>query len=72
MTATITKQIDQIALEHPDWVAYDYLGTTHTYGQLKDASDAIAASITARGLDRTRPIMVYADQTFATVAAFLG
>ena len=72
MTSNIIKQIDQIATAHPDWPAYDYEGSISTYGDLKTASDAIAADITARQLDRTRPVMVYSDQTFATVAAFIG
>lgn len=68
----IITQIDTIASEHPDWPAYDELGTVHTYGDLKQASDAIAWAISQRHLARTQPIMVYADQSFMTVAAFLG
>ena len=71
MTNIITK-IDTIAAAHPDLPAYEYLDRTFTYGQLKSASDAIADAIIAKQLDRTKPIMIYADQQFATIAAFLG
>lgn len=72
MNMEIIEEIDRNAARYPDRVAYEYLGKTNTYGQLKTASDAIAVNIAARNLDRERPIMVYADQQFATIAAFLG
>lgn len=57
---------------HPDRIAYDYCGTTNTYGQLKAASDSIAVAIAKRNVPAGRPIMIYADQHFTTIAAFLG
>ncbi|WP_155287386.1 D-alanine--poly(phosphoribitol) ligase subunit DltA [Lacticaseibacillus zhaodongensis] len=72
MNMEIISEIDRNAALHPERIAYDYLGQQNTYGELKAASDAIAANITARYLDRKRPIMVYADQQFTTIAAFLG
>ena len=41
----VIEKIDSIAQEHPDWIAYDYLGNTHTYGELKAFSDNLAAYI---------------------------
>ena len=40
----IISRIDRIATENPDRIAYDYLGRTNTYGELKEKSDALAAS----------------------------
>ncbi len=66
------QTIDAQATAHPDAIAYDDCGHTTTYGQLKAASDAIACAIAERNLPVNRPIMIYADQHVATVAAFLG
>lgn len=72
MVTDIIQAIDTNAQNHPDWIAYDYCGVTNTYGELKAASDAIACDIAGRHLPHNLPIMVYADQHFNTIAAFLG
>ena len=45
MIKDVIKTIDQIATEDPQRIAYDYLGETNTYGDLKARSDAYAAKI---------------------------
>ena len=35
----IISRIDRIATENPDRIAYDYLGRTNTYGELKEKSE---------------------------------
>ena len=45
MIKDVIKTIDQIATEDPKRIAYDYLGETNTYGDLKARSDAYAAKI---------------------------
>ena len=72
MIKDIITAIDAQSTIHPDRIAYDYCGDTNTYGQLKAASDAIAVAIAKRNVPAGRPIMVYADQHFATIATFLG
>lgn len=72
MIQDIIETIDQYGRTQPTRVAYDVLGETHTYGELKQASDGIAAQLAQMNLTPDAPIMVYADQSFLTVAAFLG
>ncbi|MCZ3392981.1 D-alanine--poly(phosphoribitol) ligase subunit DltA, partial [Enterococcus faecium] len=60
----VIEQIDSIAVKHPDWIAYDYLGTKNTYGELKAYSDSLASYILTQGLEEDAPIMVYGAQTF--------
>ncbi len=72
MTADIIKAIDAIATKTPNAVAYNYLGQTNTYAELKQASDAVANYIDGLNLAAGSPIMVYGDQTFAMIAVFLG
>lgn len=68
----VIEQIDSIAVKHPDWIAYDYLGTKNTYGELKAYSDSLASYILTQGLEEDAPIMVYGAQTFDMIATFLG
>ncbi|WP_461226096.1 D-alanine--poly(phosphoribitol) ligase subunit DltA [Lacticaseibacillus suihuaensis] len=72
MQQTIIQAIDAIAMREPDRPAIDVLGQVNTYGELKAASDAIAADLAVRPLAAKAPILVYCDQSFAAIAAFLG
>ncbi|AEV94516.1 D-alanine--poly(phosphoribitol) ligase subunit DltA [Pediococcus claussenii] len=67
----VIKKIDQIAVESPEKIAYDYLGETNTYGELKTMSDGLASEISGMNLSDA-PIMVYGAQTFEMIATFLG
>ncbi|GEL89630.1 D-alanine--poly(phosphoribitol) ligase subunit DltA [Pediococcus parvulus] len=68
----VIQVIDQVAQTAPDRVAYDYLGETHTYQELKSYSDALANQIAQMKLEPQAPIMVYGEQTFEMIASFLG
>lgn len=68
----VIQAIDQVAQTAPDRVAYDYLGETHTYQELKSYSDALANQIAQMKLEPQAPIMVYGEQTFEMIASFLG
>lgn len=68
----VIQAIDQIAEKTPERIAYDYLGKTHTYQELKHYSDALAEKITQMNLAPQTPIMVYGEQTFEMIATFLG
>lgn len=66
------RKIDEIAAKEPDRIAYDYLGTANTYGELKRRSDAYAAKIFSLHLPAKQPIMIWGGQTFEMIASFLG
>ncbi|MGX7042440.1 D-alanine--poly(phosphoribitol) ligase subunit DltA [Leuconostoc holzapfelii] len=68
----VIATIDEIATTHGDHVAYDELGVTHSYSDLKQASDRIAAYITNHHLATGAPIMIYGGQQFEMIASFLG
>lgn len=68
----VIKKIDELASQHPDQLAYDYLGQTNTYGDLKRRSDAWAHKINQLNLPAGDAIMVWGGQTFDMVACFLG
>lgn len=72
MTVDIIKAIDAVATKTPNAVAYNYLGQTNTYAELKQDSDALANYIDGLNLATGSPIMVYGDQTFAMIATFLA
>ena len=68
----IISRIDRIATENPDRIAYDYLGRTNTYGELKEKSDALAAYLKASNLPEKSPLIVFGGQDFQMIATFLG
>ncbi|MCI1986285.1 MAG: D-alanine--poly(phosphoribitol) ligase subunit DltA [Lactobacillus sp.] len=72
MITNVITAIDAIATATPQRWAYDVLGDKHSYGELKQAADKIAAAIAQRQLPQAAPIMVYCDQSFLTIATFLG
>lgn len=72
MIKDVIKKIDEIAQVEPYRVAYDYLGKTNTYGELKKRSDAWAHHISNLKIAQNSPIMIWGGQTFDMVACFLG
>lgn len=68
----IIEAIDTIGQEQGDTVAYDELGRTQTYAQLKTASDRLAAFISRTQVADETPIMIYGGQQFEMIASFLG
>ncbi|MGX6428398.1 D-alanine--poly(phosphoribitol) ligase subunit DltA [Levilactobacillus yonginensis] len=72
MIENMIKAIDQVAQSDPERIAYDYLGQTNTYGDLKQRSDALAAHLDEMDLPRESPVLVYGGQTFDMMATFLG
>lgn len=72
MITNVISAIDAIATATPNRWAYDVLGEKHTYGELKQAAETIALAIAQRELPEKAPIMVYCDQSFLTIATFLG
>lgn len=73
MVANIVKEIDRIAQEQPDEIAFDELGTTHTYGDLYRASNAFANWLDHQAnLPEKSPLFFYGDHQFEMLAGFLG
>lgn len=72
MIKDVIKTIDQIATEDPQRIAYDYLGETNTYGDLKARSDAYAAKINELDLPEKAPVMIWGGQNFEMIASFIG
>lgn len=72
MIKDVIKTIDQIAVEDPNRIVYDYLGKTNTYGDLKKRSDAYAAKLMKMDIPEKAPIMIWGGQTFEMIASFLG
>ena len=72
MIKDVIKTIDQIAAEDPQRIAYDYLGETNTYGDLKARSDAYAAKINELDLPEKAPVMIWGGQNFEMIASFIG
>ena len=72
MIKDVIKKIDEIAASDPDRIAYDYLGQTNTYGDLKKRSDAWAHKIASLDIADKAPIMIWGGQNFEMVASFLG
>lgn len=68
----IMTAIDSIAQTQGHTIAYDELGNTHTYEQLKTYSDSLAAFIENLPIADKAPIMVYGGQQFEMIASFLG
>ncbi|WP_289762255.1 D-alanine--poly(phosphoribitol) ligase subunit DltA [Lactobacillus intestinalis] len=72
MIKDVIKKIDEISTSDPDRIAYDYLGQTNTYGDLKKRSDAWAHKIASLDIPDKAPIMIWGGQNFEMVASFLG
>lgn len=72
MIKNIIKTIDELGLKEPNRICYDYLGEKHTYGELKERSDAWAKTIINKHVPDKEPIMIWGGQTFDVVASFLG
>ena len=72
MIKDVIKKIDEIATSDPDRIAYDYLGQTNTYGDLKKRSDAWAYKIASLDIPDKAPIMIWGGQNSEMVASFLG
>ncbi|MCR1900548.1 D-alanine--poly(phosphoribitol) ligase subunit DltA [Ligilactobacillus apodemi] len=72
MSENLIKMIDQWAITEPTKVAYDYLGKTNTYADLKAYSDSLAAYLQQMALPKGAPLIVFGGQKFEMIAAFLA
>jgi D-alanine--poly(phosphoribitol) ligase subunit 1 len=64
--------LDHFAITQPDALVYDMLGKQHTYTELKQDSDSLAAYIDSLNLPEKSPIMVFGGQEYQMLASFVG
>lgn len=72
MITDIIQTIDAYALRDPKRVCYQINDQTYDYQQLSVASTHLAQAIVGCELPDKSPIMVYCDQSFETIVAFLA
>ena len=72
MIENIIEKIDEVAQAEPERIAYDYLGKTNTYSDLKKRSDEWAHKIVSLNLSPKSPVMIWGGQDFEMIASFLG
>ncbi|MBS1004922.1 D-alanine--poly(phosphoribitol) ligase subunit DltA [Levilactobacillus brevis] len=72
MIDNMIQAMDHWAVTEPNRLAYDDLGHTNTYRELKQRSDALAAHLDHMQLPAGSPIMVFGGQTFDMMVTFLG
>ncbi len=72
MIKNILVTLSQQAAQHPEQVAFDYLGRTNTYSELEKRSNSVANYLKTCHLTPKTPVMVYGGQTFDMLVAFIG
>ena len=63
MAENLIKAIDRWGIETPTKIAYDYLGKTNTYAELKAYSDALASYLLNLNLPKGAPVIVLEGRT---------
>ena len=66
------ETIEQFAQSQPDFPVYNILGEVHTYGDLKAASDNLAAKIDSLDIPEKSPVVVYGGQEYEMLATFVA
>ena len=64
--------LDHYARTQPQNPVYDMLGKQHTYAQLKQDSDSLAAYIDSLNLPAKSPVMVFGGQDYEMLVAFVA
>lgn len=73
MITDIVKSIDAQAQKHLKTVFFDEMGETHTYQELLDCSNSLAAWLDDKKIVPAKgPIMFYGDHQFEMVTGFVG
>lgn len=73
MISNIAQAIDKQAQAHLDKVFFDEMGTTHTYRDLLESSNSLAAWLDKeQSVPAGSPIVFYGDHQFEMVAGFIG
>ncbi|MGR3741566.1 D-alanine--poly(phosphoribitol) ligase subunit DltA [Companilactobacillus sp. DQM5] len=64
--------IDDYAKKQPESSVYNFLGNVHTYKDLKEDSDSLAAYIDELDIPEKSLVMVFGGQQYEMIATFLG
>ncbi len=72
MTKTLTERIDEWATLTPLNVCYEYNGTTLSYAELKNQSDALAFFLEKQAFQKEAPIVVYGHMSSLMIVAFMA
>ncbi|MBF0778766.1 D-alanine--poly(phosphoribitol) ligase subunit DltA [Streptococcus cuniculi] len=72
MIKDMIETIEQYAATQPDFPVYNILGEVHTYRDLKEDSDSLAATIDSLGLPAKSPVVVFGAQEYEMLATFVA
>lgn len=72
MLNDMIETIERYAQTQADFPVYDMLGNVHTYKDLKEDSDALAAHIDRLGLPAKSPVLVFGGQEYEMLATFVA
>lgn len=72
MIKNIITALNESAKENSSRIAYDEMGTTHTYQELLDQSNTLAAWLDQQNLPAKSPILVFGDHQFEMIVSFVG
>ncbi|OLF46909.1 D-alanine--poly(phosphoribitol) ligase subunit 1 [Streptococcus cuniculi] len=72
MIKDMIETIEQYAATQPDFPVYNILGEVHTYRDLKEDSDSLAATIDSLGLPAKSPVVVFGGQEYEMLATFVA
>lgn len=72
MIENFIQTVNQFGIDDPKRIVYENDGITNTYGDLLEYSNNLASYLDELNLERDRPIMVYGNQKFETIATFFG
>ena len=70
LITNLVDAFDQIAMANQDRLAYDEMGRSTTYGELKAAADSLAAWLDQQSLPDHSPILVFGDHQYEMLASF--
>ena len=70
LITNLVNAFDQIAMANQDRLAYDEMGRSTTYGELKAAADGLAAWLDQQSLPDHSPILVFGDHQYEMLASF--
>lgn len=72
MIKDMIETIEQYATTQPDFPVYNILGEVHTYRDLKEDSDSLAAKIDSLDLPAKSPVVVFGGQEYEMLATFVA
>lgn len=71
-TTNMIETLNGYAETQGEQAVYDFLGTKHTYQELKHDSDALAAYFDKANLPAAAPVMVFGEQEYEMLVTFVA